>query len=104
MRRFRVGLLVVLAVVGVGGVLADNYVRGRAEARAATALQARLGLEEKPGVELGGFTVAPGGKRVVVVATLDNLLKGAATQAMQNLNLAFGFNELASIPSEETAA
>ena len=41
---------------------------------------------------------------MVLVATLDNLLKGAATQAMQNLNLAFGFNELASIPSEETAA
>lgn len=50
------------------------------------------------GVEIGGFTVAPGGKRVVVVATLDNLLKGAATQAMQNLNLAFGFDELTSIP------
>src|SRR5690606_6347899 len=45
----------------------------------------------KHGAELGGFTVAPGGKRVVVVATLDNLLKGAATQAMQNLNNAFGF-------------
>ena len=56
------------------------------------------------GVQIGGFTVAPGGKRVVLVATLDNLLKGAATQAMQNLNLAFGFNELASIPSEEKAA
>ena len=56
------------------------------------------------GVEIGGFTVAPGGKRVVLVATLDNLLKGAATQAMQNLNLAFGFNELISIPSEEKAA
>ncbi|MGE8248807.1 MAG: N-acetyl-gamma-glutamyl-phosphate reductase, partial [Stenotrophomonas bentonitica] len=39
-----------------------------------------------------------GGKRVVVVATLDNLLKGAATQAMQNLNLALGLDELASIP------
>lgn len=52
----------------------------------------------KHGVEIGGFTVAPGGKRLVVVATLDNLLKGAATQAMQNLNLAFGFDELASIP------
>ena len=50
------------------------------------------------GVEIGGFTVAPGGKRVVVVTTLDNLLKGAATQAMQNLNLAFGFDELTSIP------
>lgn len=44
-------------------------------------------------VEIGGFTVAPGGKRVVVVATIDNLLKGAATQAIQNLNLAFGFDE-----------
>ncbi|MEO8367086.1 MAG: N-acetyl-gamma-glutamyl-phosphate reductase [Pseudoxanthomonas sp.] len=54
----------------------------------------------KHGAELGGFTVAPGGKRVVVVATLDNLLKGAATQAMQNLNNAFGFDELTSIPVE----
>ncbi|MBP3985592.1 N-acetyl-gamma-glutamyl-phosphate reductase [Pseudoxanthomonas helianthi] len=55
----------------------------------------------KHGVEIGGFTVAPGGKRLVVVATLDNLLKGAATQAMQNLNLAFGFDELASIPPQD---
>ncbi len=53
------------------------------------------------GVEIGGFTVAPGGKRLVVVATLDNLLKGAATQAMQNINIALGFDELASIPLEE---
>ncbi|MDH5834167.1 N-acetyl-gamma-glutamyl-phosphate reductase [Luteimonas kalidii] len=51
------------------------------------------------GVEIGGFTLAPDGRRLVVVATLDNLLKGAATQAMQNLNLASGFNELASIPA-----
>lgn len=57
----------------------------------------------KHGVEIGGFTLAPGGKRLVVVATLDNLLKGAATQAMQNLNLAFGFDELESIPQETTA-
>ena len=48
--------------------------------------------------EIGGFAVAPGGKRVVVVATLDNLLKGAATQAMQNLNIALGFDEFAAIP------
>lgn len=50
------------------------------------------------GVEIGGFTLAPGGKRLVVVATLDNLLKGAATQAMQNLNLAFGLEELEGVP------
>ncbi|TAA23778.1 N-acetyl-gamma-glutamyl-phosphate reductase [Pseudoxanthomonas winnipegensis] len=49
------------------------------------------------GVQIGGFTLAPGGKRVVVVSTLDNLLKGAATQAMQNLNLALGLPELTSI-------
>lgn len=48
--------------------------------------------------EIGGFAVAPGGKRVVVVATLDNLLKGAATQALQNLNRAFGFDETQGIP------
>ena len=50
--------------------------------------------------EIGGFTVALGGKRVVVVATLDNLLKGAATQALQNLNLAFGMPELTGIPHD----
>ncbi|MBN8727335.1 MAG: N-acetyl-gamma-glutamyl-phosphate reductase [Xanthomonadales bacterium] len=49
-------------------------------------------------VEIGGFTLAAGGRRLVVVATIDNLLKGAATQAMQNLNLALGFDELAGIP------
>jgi len=50
------------------------------------------------GVDIGGFTVAPGGKRMVLVATLDNLLKGAATQAMQNLNLAFALDEFLGIP------
>ena len=49
-------------------------------------------------VELGGFTLADDGRRLVVVATIDNLLKGAATQALQNLNLAFGLAETAGIP------
>ena len=50
----------------------------------------------KPGVLMGGFTVA-GGNNAVVVAGLDNLLKGAAVQAMQNLNLALGLPELSGI-------
>ncbi|MBJ6984282.1 N-acetyl-gamma-glutamyl-phosphate reductase [Luteimonas sp. MC1750] len=50
------------------------------------------------GVEIGGFTVSADGRRLVVVATLDNLLKGAATQALQNLNLAFGRPEVEGIP------
>jgi N-acetyl-gamma-glutamylphosphate reductase len=49
-------------------------------------------------VELGGFTLSQDGRRAVVVATEDNLLKGAATQALQNLNLAFGLAEHAGIP------
>lgn len=57
-------------------------------------------IASRHGVEIGGFAVAPGGKRVVVVATLDNLLKGAATQALQNLNLALGFEEFAGIANE----
>ena len=37
------------------------------------------------------------------MSVLDNLLKGAATQAMQNLNLAFGFDEVEGIPMEAVA-
>jgi N-acetyl-gamma-glutamyl-phosphate reductase len=50
------------------------------------------------GVQVGGFTLDADGRRLVVVSVLDNLLKGAATQAVQNLNLAFGLDELAGIP------
>jgi N-acetyl-gamma-glutamyl-phosphate reductase len=57
-------------------------------------------IANRHGVEIGGFAVAPGGKRVVVVATLDNLLKGAATQALQNLNVTLGFPELEGISHE----
>lgn len=49
--------------------------------------------------EVGGFTLSADGRRLVVVATLDNLLKGAATQALQNLNLAFGLPETMGIPA-----
>lgn len=49
-------------------------------------------------VELGGFTLSGDGKRLVVIATEDNLLKGAATQALQNLNMAFGLDEFEGIP------
>jgi N-acetyl-gamma-glutamyl-phosphate reductase/acetylglutamate kinase len=37
----------------------------------------------KHGVEIGGFGVHSSGKRVVVCATIDNLLKGAATQCLR---------------------
>ena len=40
-----------------------------------------------------GFSLSPDGKRAVLVSCLDNLLKGAAGQAVQNMNLMFGFDE-----------
>ena len=40
-----------------------------------------------------GFALSPNGQRAVLVSCLDNLLKGAAGQAVQNLNLMFGFDE-----------
>ena len=49
-------------------------------------------------VEIGGFSLSDDGRRLVVVATEDNLLKGAATQALQNLNLAFGLPEFTGVP------
>jgi N-acetyl-gamma-glutamyl-phosphate reductase len=32
-------------------------------------------------------------KRAIVISTLDNLVKGSAGQAIQNMNLMFGFPE-----------
>ena len=45
------------------------------------------------GVILGGFETSADGLNAVVVAAEDNLLKGAAVQAVQNLNLALGLPE-----------
>ena len=40
-----------------------------------------------------GFTLAPDRKRMVIVSCLDNLMKGAAGQAVQNMNVMLGWNE-----------
>jgi len=40
-----------------------------------------------------GFELAKHGKRLILVSSLDNLLKGAAGQEAQDMNLIFGFGE-----------
>ena len=40
-----------------------------------------------------GFTVDERTKRVIVVSAIDNLIKGAAGQAVQNMNILFGLDE-----------
>ncbi|KAM0279852.1 hypothetical protein ACHAQH_004403 [Verticillium albo-atrum] len=48
--------------------------------------------------EIGGFSVDSTGKRVVICVSIDNLNKGAATQCLQNMNLALGYAEYQGIP------
>ena len=40
-----------------------------------------------------GFCLADDGRRLVLVSCIDNLLKGAAGQAVQNMNLMYGWAE-----------
>jgi N-acetyl-gamma-glutamyl-phosphate reductase len=40
-----------------------------------------------------GFQLLQGGRRAVVISVIDNLLKGAASQAVQNFNRMFGYPE-----------
>lgn len=40
-----------------------------------------------------GFCLAEDGRRLVLVSCIDNLLKGAAGQAVQNMNLMYGWGE-----------
>lgn len=40
-----------------------------------------------------GFQLAPDGRRCVIVSCLDNLLKGAAGQAVENMNVMMGWDE-----------
>lgn len=49
------------------------------------------------GVLIGGFDLSSDARAAVIVAATDNLLKGAAVQAMQNLNIALGLEELAGL-------
>ncbi|TDH65169.1 hypothetical protein CCR75_009585 [Bremia lactucae] len=53
-----------------------------------------------PHVAVGGFQLDPDTGRLVVITTIDNLLKGAATQAIQNINVALGIDEFAGIEVE----
>ncbi|OTA91919.1 hypothetical protein M434DRAFT_396863 [Hypoxylon sp. CO27-5] len=52
--------------------------------------------------EIGGFATDSSGKRVVICSILDNLNKGAATQCLQNMNLALGYAEFEGIPTSSS--
>lgn len=57
-------------------------------------------ISGKHGIVVGAFAVNSKENRVVIVATIDNLLKGAATQCLQNINLSLGYGEYEGIPTD----
>ena len=78
--------------------LFDRHYRGEPLVEVIDAVPWVSHIAGRHGAQIGGFTLSPDRRRLVLVSTLDNLLKGAATQALQNLNLAFGFEETLGIP------
>ncbi|MCK5041133.1 MAG: N-acetyl-gamma-glutamyl-phosphate reductase [Sphingomonadales bacterium] len=60
-------------------------------------LQSAVGT---PFANVGGFTLSEDGRTLVVVSVIDNLMKGAASQALQNMNLACGFLELSGLQAK----
>ncbi len=51
---------------------------------------------------IGGFTLSSDGKRATIVSCIDNLLKGAATQAMQNINIGLGIEHTTGMKDKQT--
>ncbi|KIK90907.1 hypothetical protein PAXRUDRAFT_150861 [Paxillus rubicundulus Ve08.2h10] len=73
------------------------YYTGERLVRVQKAVPTLDDVQGKHGWVVGGLQVHSGRRRVVAVGGLDNLLKGAATQCLQNLNLALGYDEYAGI-------
>ena len=46
---------------------------------------------------IGGYSISDNGNNLVTCCVIDNLLKGAASQCIQNLNVTFGFEESLSL-------
>ena len=44
-----------------------------------------------------GVSVDPSGRQAIILAALDNLVKGASGQAIQNMNIMFGLDESTSL-------
>jgi len=72
----------------------QDYYAGETLVRVSEGIPEVRDVRDGPECHLGGFTVDPRDpRRVVLVSVLDNLAKGAASQAVQNINLALGLGE-----------
>ncbi|MGH8871871.1 MAG: N-acetyl-gamma-glutamyl-phosphate reductase [Acidimicrobiia bacterium] len=93
--------LMVTAHVPLGSALSPDEIKARFAGHYddEPLIEIRDGIPElkdganHPGVIVGGFETSADGLNAVVIAAEDNLLKGAAVQAIQNVNLALGLPE-----------
>ena len=76
--------------------LTDRY-RGERLVRVGEEVPTPRNARDRHEVHIGGLAVSRDGGHVAVVAALDNLLAGAATTAVRNLNLALRLPELEGI-------
>jgi len=93
----RRGLIATCYVQPTGGdlraLLEEHYASSHVVTVLPEGVTPELGrVQHTDGVELGVFEDRSTG-RAIVICALDNLGKGAAGQAVQNVNLAFGFPE-----------
>jgi N-acetyl-gamma-glutamyl-phosphate reductase len=94
----RRGLLATCYARPVAGVLPYDIERKLAEAYAGRSFiqvcpADRVRLHRVVGTNHARIGAAANGDVVVVVCAIDNLVKGAAGQAVQNLNLLYGYDE-----------
>lgn len=102
------GITLTIAVDLGAPVTADSLLaefQARYEGEPLVRVQAEIpeipALTPRTGICIGGFSVdARDAHRASFVVVLDNLLKGAASQALQNINLALGMPELAGMEGD----
>jgi N-acetyl-gamma-glutamyl-phosphate reductase len=54
-------------------------------------------LKDVVGTNFSDIGIKPGKQATVIIAAIDNLVKGAAGQAVQNMNIMMGFPETAGL-------
>jgi N-acetyl-gamma-glutamyl-phosphate reductase len=100
--NFKRGILATISMKLADGVSADSVTKAFEQAYAdkpavridQTALPRIQNVEYTPFCDIGWKVQ---GQHVIVVSAIDNLLKGASSQAMQCLNIHYGYPELTSL-------
>ena len=82
-------------LIKLGGTLLDSPEPGASAGQILDAYEQKYSGEPAARTNFAdiGFKFDPGTSRSVVVSVIDNLVKGAAGQAVQNMNLLLGFPE-----------